>query len=322
MNKKLILAHIAMFLVALIYASNFTIAKPVMAGDTPYVQPFGFIMMRVIAGTGLFWLTHLFFVRERIDRKDIWRFALCGVCGVAGNQLCFFYGLNLTTPINGALIMLTTPILVLLLSMLVFKEKLTRTKGSGILLGLSGATLLILSNRADIPDAPNPMLGNIFIAINAAFYAVYLVLVKPLMSKYSPITTLKWVFLFGTIYVIPFGWNQMMLVDFQTLPSPIVWSIIFVLFFVTYLAYLMNGAALSVVKASVSSTYIYLQPLLASIIAVAAGKDEITIMMILAGVLIFIGVFLVSKRSKEKPSDQSLESEINKDNLSTHLIEK
>jgi len=321
MNKKLILAHIAMFFVALIYASNFTIAKPVMAGETPYVQPFGFIMLRVLAGTSLFGLTHLFFVRERIDTKDIWRLALCGVCGVAGNQLCFFYGLNLTTPINGALIMLTTPILVLLLSMLVFKEKLTSMKAGGIVLGLSGAALLILNNGAAIPDAPNPMLGNIFIGINAAFYAVYLVLVKPLMSKYSPITTLKWVFFFGTIYVLPFGWDQMLEVDYEALPTSILLSIGFVLFFVTYLAYLLNGSALSVVKASVSSTYIYLQPLLASIIAVAAGKDKITLTMIFAGLLIFAGVFLVSKRSK-KIIDQTVKSTENKDDLSPHLVKK
>ncbi|BDS13461.1 DMT family transporter [Aureispira anguillae] len=302
MKNKLILAHIAMFLVALIYAANFTIAKPVMAGENPYVAPFGFIMMRVLAATTLLWLTHLLFVRERIERKDILRLALCGVCGVAGNQLSFFYGLNLTTPINGALIMLTTPILVLILSMFVFGEKLTAAKGSGIALGLTGAALLILNNRGDIPNAPNPMLGNIYIAINAAFYAVYLVLVKPLMSKYSPITTLKWVFLFGTIYVLPFGWAPMQAVDYQTMPSHIMWSIFFVLFFVTYLAYLMNGAALAIVKPSVSSAYIYLQPLLASIIAVGAGKDKITMVMIGAGCLIFTGVFLVSKRSKVTPA--------------------
>jgi drug/metabolite transporter (DMT)-like permease len=322
MNKKLVLAHIAMFLVALIYAANFTIAKPVMAGELPYVQPFGFIMMRVLAATSLFWLTHFFFVREAIERKDLWRFALCGVCGVAGNQLCFFYGLNLTTPINGALIMLTTPILVLILSMLVFKEKLTGMKGGGILLGLLGAMLLILNNRADIPDAPNPMLGNIFIGINASFYAIYLVLVKPLMSKYSPITTLKWVFLFGTIYVLPFGWSQMLAVDFEALPNSIVWSIGFVLFFVTYLTYLLNGSALSVVKASVSSTYIYLQPLLASIIAVAAGKDSLNPMMILAGLLIFVGVFLVSKRPKKEANIQALETAKVEVDLSPYLVEK
>lgn len=296
MNKKLILAHIAMFLVALIYAANFTIAKPVMAGPNFYLDPFGFIMLRCLAGTSLLWITHFLFVRERVDKKDLGRMALCGVCGIAGNQLCFFYGLNLTTPINGSLIMLVTPILVLLLSMVVFKEKITHTKTLGVVLGLSGATLLILTGKTGIQDAPNPGLGNIFIAINAAFYAAYLVLVKPLMSKYSPFTTLKWVFLFGTLYVIPFGWMPLQEANFGAMPPSILWSIGFVLFFVTYLTYVMNGAALSIVKASVSSTYIYLQPLLASIIAIGAGKDELTIYLLIAGVFIAAGVYLVSKR--------------------------
>ena len=308
MNKKLILAHIAMFTVALIYAANFTIAKPVMAGDDPYVQPFGFIMMRVIAATLLLGLTHLIFVREKVDKKDLGLLALCAVCGVAGNQLTFFYGLNMTTPINGALIMLTTPILVLILSMFVFSEKLTLFKGGGIVLGLGGAAILILSNRGDIPDAPNPALGNIFIGINATFYAAYLVMVKPLMMKYSPITVLKWVFFFGMLYVIPFGAQQMLEIEWSTMPSHIFWSIAFVLFFVTFMAYLLNGAALSIVKPSVSSSYIYLQPLLASIIAVGAGKDEITWSMIVAGCLIFVGVFLVSKRTEKEVEDSNSES--------------
>lgn len=293
-----------MFFVALIYAANFTVAKPVMAAPTYYLDPFGFIMLRCLAGTSLLWITHFLFVREPIERKDLLRMALCGVCGIAGNQLCFFYGLNLTTPINGSLIMLVTPILVLLLSMVVFKEKLTLAKSLGVALGLSGAALLILTGKTGIQDAPNPGLGNLFIAINAAFYAVYLVLVKPLMSKYSPITTLKWVFLFGTFYVIPFGWAPLQTVDFSAMPPSILWSIGFVLFFVTYLTYVMNGAALSVVKASVSSTYIYLQPLLASAIAIAAGKDELTRYLFIAGGLIAAGVYLVSRRPavESKPS--------------------
>lgn len=299
MNKKLALAHIAMFLVALIYAANYTIAKPVMAGEAPYVKPFGFIMMRVLAATFLIWVSHIVFVREKVERKDLLRLALCGVCGVAGNQMCFFYGLNLTTPINGALLMLTTPILVLILSMIVFSEKLTGKKGTGIIFGLVGAMILILTNSPDIPDAPNPALGNIFVAVNAAFYACYLVMVKPMMDKYSAFTTLKWVFLFGTICVLPFGWGQMMEVHWDLMPLNIMWSIAFVLIFVTFLTYVLNGAALGVVKASVSSAYIYLQPLLASVIAVGAGKDRLTPTMLFAGALIFVGVYMVSLRTEK-----------------------
>jgi drug/metabolite transporter (DMT)-like permease len=302
MNNKNILAHSAMFIVALIYAANYTIAKPVMSGEDPFVRPFGFIMMRVLAATALIWLSHLLFVREKVERKDMLRLALCGVFGVAGNQLTFFYGLNLTTPINAALIMLTTPILVLILSMIVFSEKLTGKKGLGILFGLLGAMMLILNNSSDIPDAPDPALGNIFVGINASFYACYLVLVKPMMDKYSAFTTLKWVFFFGTIYVIPFGYSQMLEVNWTMMPSHIFWSIAFVLFFVTFLTYVMNGAALAVVKPTVSSAYIYLQPLLASVIAVTAGKDNLTLAMLFAAALIFVGVYLVSLKSDNENS--------------------
>lgn len=305
-SKKLLLAHIAMFMVALIYAANFTIAKPVMAGSDPFLTPFAFIMLRCLSGTLLLWITHALFVRQGVERKDLLRMALCGVCGVAGNQLCFFYGLNLTTPINGALIMLVTPILVLLLSMFVFKEKLTLGKGLGIVVGLSGALLLILQQSGQLPDAPNPALGNLFIAINAAFYAGYLVMVKPLMTKYSAITVLKWVFLFGLLYVLPFGLPPLLETDFARIPAPLWWNIAFVLTFVTYLTYVLNGAALSIVKASVSSTYIYLQPLLASLIAVAAGKDQITLRLLIAGVLVSVGVFLVSKRPAPAPEGTNI----------------
>jgi len=299
MNKKLIMAHIAMFMVAFFYASNFTIAKPVMAGSTPYVSPFGFIMMRAIAATVLLWITHLLFIREGIDKADLPRLFLCGALGVAGNQLTFFHGLNLTTPINASLIMLTTPIIVLLVASLVFGESLTMRKIIGIGLGLLGATVLIINNQSDIPDAPNPTLGNIFVGINAIFYAFYLLLVKPLMTKYSPFTTLKWCFLFGTLIVVPFGWSDMMQVEWESMPTNIYLAIGYVLFFVTFLTYVLNGSALKIVKPSVNSTYIYLQPLLASIIAIAAGKDALTYAILLAGLLIFTGVFMVSQRKKD-----------------------
>lgn len=305
-QRNVVLAHLALFSVALIYAANYTIAKPVMTGEDPYLVSFAFVMMRCIMGTSLVWLTHALFVRESIEWKDLKRLALCGLCGIAGNQLCFFYGLNLTTPINGALIMLTTPILVLVLSMVVFREKLTTAKSLGIMIGLSGAALLILQQSGIMPDAPNPVLGNLFIMINATFYAVYLVLVKPLMTKYSAFTVLKWVFLFGTIYVVPFGLPPLMATDFERIPTHLWWNIGYVLVFVTYLAYVLNGLALSVVKASVLSAYIYLQPLLASAIAVLAGKDQVTWVLVAGGLLIGSGVYLVSKRPPAVGPDATL----------------
>lgn len=297
MKSKLILAHVAMFLVALFYASNFTIAKQVMP---EYIQPFGFIVLRVIAASILFWISHSLFIREKVQRGDFAKMALCAVFGVAINQLMFFKGLNLTTPINGSLIMLTTPILVLLISAIVLKERITKLKVLGILLGIAGALVLIWGNSSSVaPKAPNPLLGNIFIGINAASYACYLILIKPLMAKYHPITILKWVFSFGLLYVLPFGWGEFRAIEWATFTNNIWMAVVYVLVVVTFLAYLFNAAALKVVNPSVVGTYIYLQPLLAAIIAILAGQDSITWRLVAAAALIATGVYLVSIQKKK-----------------------
>jgi drug/metabolite transporter (DMT)-like permease len=296
MNYKVVLAHLAMFTVSAIYAANFSLAKIAMP---TYIQPFGFILLRAIAGTTLFWISSLI-IREKVPKKDVLRLALCGLFGVAINQLMFFKGLDMTTPINGSLIMLTTPILVLIFSVIAFREPIGWMKIVGVALGLGGAFLLITSNASsNVANAPNPTLGNIFVAINAAAYGVYLILVKPLTAKYHPITLLKYVFGFGLLYILPFGYYEATQIQWETFPLKVWWVLAFVLFGVTFLAYLLNAAALTIVKPSVVSSYIYLQPLLASLIAVALGSDRLNSILLFAGGMIALGVFMVSYRKKK-----------------------
>lgn len=304
MKLRFFLAHAALFLVSLIYAANFSLAKLAMP---EYIKPLGFIVLRAVAGTTLFWISSLF-VREKVPIKDLGLMALCAVFGVAINQMLFFKGLELTRPISGAMIMMTAPILVLLFAVLAKQEKLNYRKLIGIALGLGGAFILITSKtQTNVPNAPNPLLGNLFIAINASSYAIYLILVKPLIKKYHPITLLKWVFGIGLIYVFPFGIGEASQIQWHSF-TPTIWGVLaFVLLGVTFLAYLLNAAALTVVKPSVVSTYIYLQPLLASFIAIGLGSDQLTLRVLSAGALIFAGVTAVSwnKRTRPEPLDAS-----------------
>jgi drug/metabolite transporter (DMT)-like permease len=291
MSTRLILAHVAMFLVALIYAANFSLAK--MAMPT-YVGAFGFILLRVAAAAALFLLTSIF-IREKVEKKDIRTLVLTSIFGVALNMLTFFKGLELTTPINGALIMLMTPILVLVFSFVALKEKLNYLKIIGIGLGLGGALMLTLSdsNAASV-YAPNPFWGNILVGINAASYGVYLIMIKPLAKKYHPITIMKWNFGLGLLFVFPFGVGQTLQVDWQTMPYQILMVIAFVLFFVTFVNYLLNAIALTMVSPSVVGAYIYLQPVLTALIAVIGGHDSLTLTITVSSLLIFAGVYLVS----------------------------
>jgi drug/metabolite transporter (DMT)-like permease len=291
MSARLFMAHVAMFLVALIYAANFSLAKMAMP---QYVGAFGFILLRVSAAASLFFISSLF-IKEKVAKKDIGTLILTSIFGVALNMLTFFKGLELTTPINGSLIMLMTPILVLVFSFVVLKEKLNFLKIIGIVLGLGGALMLTLSNsNAASVYAPDPLWGNILVGINAASYGVYLIMVKPLAKKYHPITIMKWNFGIGLLFVFPFGLQQSLEVNWQTMPYEIILVIAFVLFFVTFVNYLLNAIALTMVSPSVVGAYIYLQPVLTALIAVIGGHDSLTLTITISSLLIFGGVYLVS----------------------------
>lgn len=295
MNKNYI-AHLAIFGANLIYGINYTVAKDVMP---TYIEPLGFIFVRVSGAVLMFWFLFRFFYYEKIDKKDLLKLALCGLFGVAINQMLFFKGLNLTTPINAAVIMVTNPILVLLFGFAMLSEKFTLRKLIGITLGAVGAFLLI-TNGGNISLDPNHYSGNILVLLNASSYAIYLVMVKPLMQKYKPITVVSWVFLFGFIFVIPFGWNEFQAISWTTMPNFVLWEVVFVVVGTTFFAYLFNIYGLQTLNASVVSSYIYLQPVLASLIALWVQSDELSFIKLLSATIIFIGVYLVSKKSTLK----------------------
>jgi drug/metabolite transporter (DMT)-like permease len=294
--SKKIKAHIALFAVALIYGANYTIAKDVMNNE--YVQPSAFILMRACFAALTFSLLHFLFVKEKVEKRDFKRLLICGIIGVTANQLLFFEGLKLTSQINAALIMTTIPITVLVMSAIILKDKITRSKIFGIGLGIVGAILLITYGK-NFAYNKSGILGDVLVFMNAACYGTYLVLVKSLMEKYHPITVVKWVFTFGAVFVIPFGFSNFLQIEWNTFPTYIWMAVFYVLIFTTVLTYLLNAFALKEVNTSVVSIYVYLQPLLATIIAVVLAKDILTVDKIGAGLLIFIGVYFVSRREKE-----------------------
>jgi len=232
---------------------------------------------------------------EKVEKSDLVRLILCGIFGAAVNMLAFFKGLNLTTPINASLILLLVPIIVLTISAFFLNEPITRFKGFGIVLGLVGAGFLV-SNGRSISLSSDGLVGDLLICVNSTSYAIYLILVKQLMVKYNTMTVLKWVFTFGFIAIFPFTIGAFLEADFTNVPVNIWWAIVFILIGVTVLTYLFNAYALQYVTASVVSVYIYLQPLIASIIALSFGKDSLDFGKVLAYLLIFSGVLMVSQK--------------------------
>ena len=294
MKRKLI-AHTFLFLVALIYGANYTIAKIVLDGE--YVDALGFVFFRVLAAVILFRIVYHLLIREKIERSDIPLLFLCGLTGVAINQLLFISGLEFTTPIHAALIMTIIPIPVLITSSILLKEKITSRKILGIVLGAIGAIILISYNQ-QIDLKSEQLLGDLMILVNATSYGIYLVLVKKLLIKYHPITVITWVFTFGFILVTPVGIKEATEVDWSTFTDEIWLSFFYVLIFTTFFAYLLNSFGLQVVSPTVVAIYVYLQPLLATAIALLLNKDVISLHKVISCVFIFLGVYFVSDLRK------------------------
>jgi drug/metabolite transporter (DMT)-like permease len=290
--SKRTLAIIGATFVAMIYGSTFTIAKDVMPA---YVQPFGFILIRSIGATILFWLLTFFTPKEKIDKKDFPRIMAAAFFGVAFNQLTFFKGLSYTSPISASVIMVTAPIIVLILSAILIKERIEIKKVIGIIIGLTGTSILILYGKS-IGNSSNANWGNFLVFTNAFSYAIYLIIVKKLISKYHAFTFIKWIYTFGLLLVIPFGYSEFNAIEWQSIPIGIYYKIGFVVFFTTFLAYLINLMAMKQLKPTTLSVFIYLQPLFAASFAISLGKDELNLIKITSAVLIFIGVYLVTQK--------------------------
>ena len=290
----------AAFGASLIYAINHTIAKGVMP---VYIKPFGFIFLRVIGAASLFWIASLLAPKQKIEKSDWPRIIACALFGMVINMLMFFKGLELSTPINSSVMITISPILVFILSAIFIKEKITALRTIGILLGFSGALGLVLFGAENRQDAPNIPLGNLLFIINAASYAVYLIIVKPLTAKYHAITLMKWFFFFGVIINFPITIWEFKEVQWGSLPMDVIYKMAFVVIGTTFLTYLLNVFALKTLKASTIGAFIYLQPFLAIVLAMSMGADSLNLVKVISSILVFIGVYLVTKRPKNVKED-------------------
>lgn len=295
-------AHLALLGANVIYGANHMIAKGIMPNK---IGPSAFIFVRVVGAGLLFWIIKSF-IKDKIEKKHFPRLILCGLLGVATNQLFFFHGLNLTSPIDSSIIITSIPVMVLLFSAIILKEKVTKQKLLGLIIGAIGAILLIWYGKS--ATGTSSALGNLFIFINACSYALYLVIVKPMMAKYNSIAVVSWVFLFGFVFMFPIGIGDFLATDFSAFDLNTYLAVGFVVLFTTFFAYLFNIYALNYVAPSVNGSYVYLQPavsfIMVSIYAYVLMHDEyaqdINLIKIMSCLLVISGVYLISKNPKSK----------------------
>lgn len=290
-------AHLALAGTNLFFAINFSLVKHLM--NNGLMQPFGLNLIRAGIASLLLWILFFFKpVKEKIRAKDILRFILCALTGIALNQLLFLKGLSYTFATHASLLMLATPLLVMVLASFILKEKLTGKKIVGLALGTIGASVLIL-NTSISSAGNNIVLGDVLIILNALSYAIYFILVKPLMSQYNNVLIIRMMFTIGTFMILPFGWTEFTSIPWSAFNGYDYAALFAIVFFGTFLAYLFNIYGIQILGASRAGSYIYLQPFLASIIAMFFLNEKLLPADFLAGGLIIFGVVLINWKNNQ-----------------------
>lgn len=285
--------HIAMVIANIIFGLNIPIAKSVLASGS--ISPFTLTLLRFCGGALLFWIASLMQPREKVPPKDLMLMFFASLLGVQLNQIAFVAGLASTSPINASIIVTFTPIITMLLAALFLREPITWTKGIGVAIGAYGAWLLILGGQIPGNGSPAHIRGDVLCALSCLSYACYLTIFKPLVARYSPLTLMKWMFLYAAVCCTPFGYKELIAVDVAQLPMELILEIIYVVFMATFIAYMLIPVAQKLLRPTLVSMYNYMQPLVASLVAVAAGIDSFGWPKAVAGALVFIGVWVVNK---------------------------
>jgi len=291
MEKNKLNGHTAIFAANLIFGLNAPISRTLMP---ELLSPYTLTFFRMSGGLVLFWLVSLFCKKEHVPLKDILMLFFASIFALILNQLPFFVGLSMTSPIDASIVVTMLPIVTMLLAAVIIKEPITWLKAIGVLVGASGALILVFFSHS-LHVGKSNFWGNIIVFGGVASFAVYLTVFKNLISRYSPVTVMKWMFLFGTIVCFPFCYIPLVHTDFTLLTSGTYWRIGYMVVFATFLGYLLIPIGQKILRPTTLSMYNYLQPVVASFVAVAIGIDTFGFEKAISGVLVFAGVYIVTQ---------------------------
>lgn len=290
-------AHLGLLGTNLFFAINVSVIKYLTTQHL--TGPYGLNVVRSGVCMLLFWI--LFLIngeKEKINKKYIVRFLLCAFTALAANQMLFMKGVSLTYPIHASLLLLITPILITFIAAWVLKEAITPAKLIGLFLGVAGACILIMSGN-NTAKGNDILLGDLLVIMSTVLYTIYFILVKPLMKIYSTMAVMRWVFTLGFIMILPLGWNEFVQIPWNQFTFNEYFLVFVVVVPGTFLAYIFNAYGIKILSASTAGAYIYSQPVFAVIIATIFLRERLELYKIVAGVIIFSGVYLANRQVKK-----------------------
>lgn len=272
---------------------------------TGAVSPLVVTDLRITGAMILFWIASLFQKPEHVSHKDLARLFGAALLGIVLNQGCFLFGVSLTSPGDASIITTSMPLWAMVLAALILKEPITGKKVLGIAAGATGALMLILgsnSAKTSTMSASNYAIWGDLLVLSAQFcYAMYIVVYKDFVNKYSLVTIMKWMFTYSFICVLPFSYSDLMSAHWAALHATEIAGLAFVVVGATFLSYMLIVVGQKHLRPTVAGMYNYVQPIVSCLVAVLWGMDSFNIIKGIAVVFIFGGVYLVTiSRSRKE----------------------
>jgi len=302
LNRDKLSGHLSVALAYTIFGFNIVFCKNIANSDV--VSPIVLFSMRAICAAAAFWVLSLFLPREKVEKGDIWKIALASVLGLFVPQFTFLEAITMTTSIDVSVFGALVPIFTMFFAAIFLKEPITLKKAGGVALSFAGILLLIF-NSATAPGGVEHTkpLGVVFMLINCMSFAAYLGIFRPLISKYSVCTFMKWMFLFSMLISLPFSAKGLLATNYAAIPPSVAAEIAFLIIFATFVAYFLIPVGQKHLRPTVVSMYSYLQPIIATVLSVIIGMDTMNWQKLTAIVLVFVGVALVNKsRAAAQPA--------------------
>lgn len=291
-NGKII-GHLACFIAYAIFGLNVIVCKDLTSGN--YISPLTIFCMRSIGAGALFWIISLFMPKEKVDKKDYLKIFAASILGFFLTQVTFLFGISHITPMDCSIISSMSPIYTMIIAAIVLKEPITWKKAGGVALSFGGIIFMILNSMSATSGvAHTDLTGVLLIIANSICFSLYLGIFKPVITKYSVITFMKWIFLFSFILSFPFSVKELVTLDYSALPSSVIWDLLFLIICATFITYFLIPIGQKRIRPTLVSMYSYVQPIIATVISIIVGMDVLTWQKIVATITVFAGVILVS----------------------------
>ncbi len=290
--------HTAIFIASILWGLSAPISKEVLNAS---VTPLTLSTFRMVGAAAAFWIASAFIKREHVHHKDLLQLFFAALFSIVINQGAMAFGLAYTSPIDASVIVTMLPIVTMIIAAVYLKEPVTSKKVLGVFIGALGALILVLSNTNKGAAGDSSIWGDL-LCLGAQFsFAIYLTVYRDLIKRYSGITIMKWMFIYASICFIPLSYSDLTQMDYSAIPTPVYWEIAYVVIGATFVSYMLIMPAQKALRPTVVSMYNYIQPIVASIVAVVMGLDTFGFVKIIAIVLVFSGVYVVTQsRSKEQ----------------------